>query len=157
MHQVKWIGAVWRKQDTILVQGKAEALYLVRAGVQNIQTLSFNASDPQASARLCPLCILVHITWKHQWCRMALVLPCCLCLLQYPLVSSASGLFCTWQLRAGKCLVQCNWMMWYCFPSSWCLQLFLGPYLSSPSSKPLREMIAHIAKMKALCLSNSIC
>lgn len=57
MHQVKWIGAVWRKQDTILVQGKAEALYLVRAGVQNIQTLSFNASDPQASARLCPLCI----------------------------------------------------------------------------------------------------
>lgn len=99
----------------------------------------------------------MHFTWKPQWRRMALALSHCFCLLQYPLVSAAVGLFCTWQLRAGRCCVQRNWMMWYCFLSSWCQQSFLGSHLSSPSSKPLGEMIAHIAKMKAFCLSKGSC
>lgn len=70
-----------------------------------------------------------RFTWKCESWRMALALSRCLRLLCSPLVSAAAaaGLFCTWQLRAGRCCVQCNWMMWYCSPSCWCQQPLLGP------------------------------
>lgn len=46
------------EEDTILVQGKAEALYLVRAGVQNIyrRSLSMLLTHRHRLA-FCPLCI----------------------------------------------------------------------------------------------------
>ena len=88
----------------------------------------------------------VRFTWKCRWRRMALALPRCLCLLWYPLVSAAIGLFCTWQFSAGRCCVQCNWMMWYSFPSCWCQQSCLGPHLVIVLKATKRDDCPHSKK-----------
>lgn len=128
VHQLKWFGAGWRKWG-----GRNACLGRGRRTVHCVSccTKQTPVSKILTHRQLLPF---VSLTWKHQWRRMALAFSHCLCLLQCPLVSAAVGLFCTWQLRAGGWCVQGNWMMWYCFPSSWCQQLFLGPHLSSPQS-----------------------
>ena len=96
-------------------KGRGEILYkaYVRSFVQSVWPAGSFLTSPTE-----------RFTWK--W--IALALSRCLRLLCSPLVSAAAaGLFCTWQLRAGRCCVQCNWMMWYCSPSCWCQQPFLSP------------------------------
>ena len=118
IHGVKWFGAGWRKRGRWNACSGEGILTVPHVSCCTKQTsgLSFKAFKPTGS---CSPSSLVHFTWKCQWRRMALAFSCCLCPLQYPLVSAAVGLFCTWQLGAGRCCVQCNWMMWYCFASSW--------------------------------------
>lgn len=90
-----------------------------------IQGLCFKAFDLQATAGLAPSTRL--------WWRSALALLSCI--LRHPFLSAAGGLCCIWQWRAGRCCIQCNWMMWHRFSGSRCQQSFFGPHCSSPSSK----------------------
>lgn len=108
MHRLRWVGFWGTKEDENLLQTQAEVLH------------------PWA---------LLYSFWPTGHCWPWFLSAFLSCSLLQPFLSAAGGLCCVWQWRAGRCCIQCNWMMWHRFPGSCCQQSCFGPHCSSPSSQ----------------------